>query len=278
MREDDYVSEYNPDLHLEKNSINLGDCLQLMNGIKDNSVDMVLCDLPYGTSQCSWDSIIDLDRLWLQYDRIIKDNGAIVLTANFKFSNILIKSNNSLFKYKWIWDKVIGVNFMNVNKMPNFGFEEVLVFYKSLPTYNPQMEKGNPYQDNRKNDRRTDTEALGSRAKYIKQNNEGERYPRGIIEFSARNNNPLHPTQKPVALFEYLIKTYTNEGDLVLDNTSGSGGVAISSILTNRDYICIEKEQEYYDKSVMWRDLVDSGMGYKEAMKAVKEEFDKRSD
>lgn len=250
LRNDDYVSEYNPDLHLEENSINLGDCLKLMNGIKDKSIDMILADLPYNTTNCSWDKMINLDKLWLQYERVIKDNGAIILTANMKFSNILQNSNLELFRYKWIWDKIIGVNFMNVNKMPNFGFEEILVFYKNQPTYKPQMEEGKPYKDNREINHRTNTEALGSRAKYVKQDNTGERYPRGIIEFSARNNNPLHPTQKPVNLFEYLIKTYTNKKDLILDNVSGSGTTAVAAVNTGRKYICIEKDGEYHQKSV----------------------------
>lgn len=247
LADEGYISEYDKSLHLNKNSINQGDCLELMNGIPDKSVDMILADLPYGTTACSWDSVIDLDKLWSQYERIIKDDGVIVLTANISFSNTLINSNKKMYKYKWIWDKVIGVNFMNVNKMPNFGYEEVLVFYNNLPTYNPQMEDGEPYKDNREIKERTKTEALGSRASYIKQDNKGERYPRGIIEFSARNNNPVHPTQKPVKLFEYLIKTYTNKGDIILDNVAGSGTTGVACQNTNRDYILIEQEEKYID-------------------------------
>lgn len=250
LQKEDYVSEYNPDLHLDINEIYQGDCLELMNGIPDKSIDMILCDLPYGTTQCSWDIVIPFNKLWLQYERIIKENGAIVLTARQPFTTKLIDSNINLFRQTWVWDKVIGVNFMNAKKMHTQGFEDVCIFYKSLPTYNPQMEEGKPYKDNRNIGYRTKTEALGSRANYIPQDNKGERYPRGIIRVSARNNAPLHPTQKPVELFEYFIKTYTNEGDLVLDNCIGSGTTAIACINTNRNFIGIELQEEYYKLAI----------------------------
>jgi site-specific DNA-methyltransferase (adenine-specific) len=232
---------------LEINKIYNMDCLEGMKYIDDKSIDMILCDLPYGTTACKWDTIIPFEPLWEQYERVIKDNGAIVLTARQPFTSLLITSNLKLFRQTWVWDKVISTNFMNARKMHIQGFEDVVVFYKRLPTYNPQMEEGEPYKDNRSIPHRTKTEALGSRAPYQPQDNKGVRYPRGIVRFSARNNSPLHPTQKPVELFEYFIKTYTNEGELVLDNCMGSGTTAIACINTNRNYIGFELNNEYYE-------------------------------
>jgi len=232
---------------LELNKLYNMDCLEGMKRIPDKSIDMILCDLPYGTTACKWDTIIPFEPLWEQYERVIKDNGAIVLTARQPFTSLLITSNLKLFRQTWVWDKVISTNFMNARKMHIQGFEDVVVFYKRLPTYNPQMEEGEPYKDNRSIPHRTKTEALGSRAPYQPQDNKGVRYPRGIVRFSARNNSPLHPTQKPVELFEYFIKTYTNEGDLVLDNCMGSGTTAIACINTNRNYIGFEISKEYCD-------------------------------
>ncbi len=157
LQKEGYVSEYNPDLHLDINEIYQGDCLELMNGIPDKSIDMILCDLPYGTTQCSWDIVIPFNKLWLQYERVIKENGAIVLTARQPFTTKLIDSNINLFRQTWVWDKVIGVNFMNAKKMHTQGFEDICIFYKSLPTYNPQMEEGKPYKDNRNIGYRTKT-------------------------------------------------------------------------------------------------------------------------
>lgn len=232
---------------MELNKIYNEDCLEGMKRIPDKSVDMILCDLPYGSTKLKWDTIIPFEPLWEQYERVIKDNGAIVLTARQPFTSMLITSNKKMFRQTWVWDKVIGVNFMNAKKMHMQGFEDICVFYRKLPTYNPQMEEGDPFKDSRNTEHRTKTEALGSRAKYTPQNNIGTRYPRGIIRFSARNNKPLHPTQKPVPLFEYLIKTYTNEGDLVLDNCMGSGTTAIACLNTNRNYIGFELDKGYFD-------------------------------
>ena len=224
-----------------------GDCLELMKDIPDKSVDMILCDLPYGTTSCKWDSVIPFEPLWEHYKRVIKDNGAIVLTARQPFTSRLIASNEKMFRQTWVWDKVIGVNFMNAKKMHIQGFEDICVFYKKLPTYNPQMEEGIPFKDSRETKHRTETEALGSRVKYTPQNNNGTRYPRGIIRFSARNNKPLHPTQKPVPLFEYLIKTYTNDGETVLDNCMGSGTTGAACKNLNRKFIGIELDKNYFE-------------------------------
>ena len=223
-----------------------GDCLEKMKDIPDKSIDMILCDLPYGTTACKWDTVIPFDKLWVEYERIIKNNGAIVLTARQPFTSKLISSNLKLFRQTWVWDKVIGVNFMNAKKMHTQGFEDICVFYKSLPIYNPQMETGKPYKDSRNIEHRTQTEALGSRANYIPQDNKGERYPRGIIRFSARNNSPLHPTQKPVDLLEYLIKTYTNDDMVVLDNCMGSGSTGVACKNLNRNFIGIELDSDYF--------------------------------
>ena len=232
---------------MELNKIYNEDCLEGMKRISDGSVDMILCDLPYGTTSCKWDSVIPFEPLWEHYKRVIKDNGAIVLTARQPFTSRLIASNEKMFRQTWVWDKVIGVNFMNAKKMHIQGFEDICVFYKKLPTYNPQMEEGIPFKDSRETKHRTETEALGSRVKYTPQNNNGTRYPRGIIRFSARNNNPLHPTQKPVPLFEYLIKTYTNDGETVLDNCMGSGTTGVACKNLNRKFIGIELDENYFE-------------------------------
>lgn len=164
--------------------------------------------------------MIPFEPMWNELKRIIKPNGAIVLFWSEPFSSALRMSNLKMYKYDWIWEKNIWTNFMNVKKQPNRSYEKIIVFYRKQPTYNPQMIEWKPYRDNRKTDQRTKTEAIWSRAKYIQQDNNWYRYPNWTIHISSRNNNPLHPTQKPVALIEYLIKTYTNEWETVLDFTA----------------------------------------------------------
>ena len=234
---------------MKTNQIYHGDCLDLLPSIPSKSVDMILCDLPYGTTACEWDSIIDMGRLWQEYERVIKDNGAIVLTANSVFTFKLWSSNPSLFRYKWIWEKTMGTRFLHANKMPIGKHEDILIFYKALPTYNPQMQEGKPYKDS---DRKRVSSKSQNLTDTIKKpiDNTGYRYPDDIIKFSNGNNHSIHPTQKPVALFEYLIKTYTNENELVLDNCSGSGTTAIACLNSNRRFICIEKDEAYYKKSL----------------------------
>jgi site-specific DNA-methyltransferase (adenine-specific) len=210
-------------------------------------VDAIITDPPYGTTACKWDSVIPFDEMWERLNKIIKPNGAIVLFGSEPFSSALRMSNIKNYKYDWIWEKSVGTNFMNVKKMPNRSYEKISVFYKKLPTYNPQMREGKPYKDNRVIDKRTKTEALKSRAKYIKQDNKGERYPNGTINISSRNNKPVHPTQKPVALMEYLIKTYTNENELVLDFTMGSGSTGVACKNLNRKFIGIELDEGYFN-------------------------------
>ena len=240
--------------------IDCGDCLELMKDIPDKSIDMILCDLPYGTTRNKWDSIIPLDELWKHYERIIKDNGAIVLFAQTPFDKVLGCSNLKLLKYEWIWEKEAGTGFLNAKKMPLKIHENILVFYKSLPTYNPQMREGfKPYKG------KVSAKNLSS-SNYGDSNNdtvtevqyEG-RYPISIVDFS-RDRSKLHPTQKPVALLEYLIKTYTNEGDVVLDNCMGSGSTCVACVNTGRHYIGFEKEPEYFDIACERLDEAEEGM------------------
>lgn len=229
------------------NKITQGDCLEVMREIPDKSVDMILCDLPYGTTACKWDIIIPFESLWEQYERIIKDNGAIVLTAKNPFTARVISSNLRLFKYEIIWEKTIPTNFMNAKKQPMFKHENILVFYKKQPVYNPQMQQGKPYTDKRNNERKTYM-PNGVKTKKVEVKNEGTRYPSTVVKISNGNNSKTsHPTQKPVDLFEYLIQTYTNENEVILDNCVGSGTTAVAAINTGRQFIGIERETEYVE-------------------------------
>ena len=223
-------------------SIKQGDCLELMKEIPDKSVDMILCDLPYGTTKNKWDSVIPLNKLWKQYERMIKDNGAIVLFSQMPFSAELVHSNLKLFKYEWIWQKDNGTGFLNAKKMPLKVHENILVFYKKLPLYNPQMRTGfKPYKCKQG---RHSTNYGAYEQGHITESN-GERYPIDIIKF--KKDSGLHPTQKPVELLEYLIKTYTNEGETVLDNCMGSGSTGVACINTNRNFIGYELDEKYFE-------------------------------
>lgn len=218
------------------------DCLQLMPWVPDKSIDLILCDLPYGTTRNKWDSVIDLDKLWLQYERIIKDNGAIVLFAQAPFDKVLGSSNLPLLKYEWIWQKDNGTGFLNAKKMPLKIHENILVFYKNPPVYNPQMRLGfKPYTS--KSGRGSSN--YGQQVSVVTENT-GERYPIDVLVFG-RDKNKVHPTQKPVALLEYLIKTYTNPGKTVLDNCMGSGSTGVACVNTGRNFIGIEKNDGYFD-------------------------------
>lgn len=224
-----------------------GDCLEVMKAIPGKSVDMILCDLPYGTTQNKWDSIIPLEPLWEQYERIIKDNGAIVLFAQTPFDKILGSSNLKMLRYEWIWEKTTATGHLNAKKMPMKAHENILVFYKKLPTYNPQKTTGHTavhsytkHQDDGSNYGKT---SIG-----ISGGGSTERYPRSIQVFkSDKQKIALHPTQKPVALLEYLIKTYTNECETVLDNTMGSGSTGVACVNTNRKFIGIELDDNYFN-------------------------------
>lgn len=222
-----------------------GDCLDIMPLIPDKSIQLILADLPYGTTACKWDSIIDLDLLWKQYKRIITDNGVIVLTASQPFTTKLISSNYEMFRYEWIWEKTLFSNFALVKKQPAKLHENILVFYKKQPIYKPQMQEGKPYTDKpRKRTMGVINDAIGMK-KAIE--NKGERYPSSVQKFSNGNNGTKHPTQKPLELMKYLISTYSNENDMVLDNTMGSGTTCLGAKELNRKFIGIEKEPKYYE-------------------------------
>jgi len=231
----------------------LGDCLEWMTKIPDKSIDIILSDLPYGTTACSWDSIISLNELWEQYERITKENSAILLTASQPFTSVLVMSNPKLFKYEWIWEKNRGSNFASVKYQPMKEHESVLVFYKKRPIYNeqkiPRSELGqarSKYKINASNTGKRDVYngMIGIDSGYIETN---FRCARSIIKFNTEVG--LHPTQKPVALFEYLIKTYSNENMIILDNAAGSCTTAIACKNLNRKWICIEKEEKYCEIS-----------------------------
>lgn len=234
----------------------LGDCLDIMPNIPSQSIDMILCDLPYGTTACKWDSIIPFDKLWEQYGRVIKPNGAIALTSSQPFTSFLVTSNPKWFRHEWIWQKNRGSNFALLKWQPFKEHESVLVFSKETAAYHPIMEERSENGKSRcayTFNNKVTSETINNDTFY---NQDGERRkldenlrnPSSVQKFNTEVG--LHPTQKPVALFEYLIKTYTKEGDLVLDNTAGVFTTAIACLNTNRKYIVIEKEQEYFDKGM----------------------------
>jgi site-specific DNA-methyltransferase (adenine-specific) len=215
------------------------DCMELLPELPCNSVDMVLCDLPYGTTQNKWDNVIPLAPLWEQYRRVLKSGGAVVLTAAQPFAAALVCSNLSEFKYEWIWEKDNGTGFLNAKKQPLRLHEQVLVFYSSQCVYRPQMEPGKPYVCK-----------AGAKSKNygaqvdVTTVNTGERYPKTVLRF-ARDKGKVHPTQKPVALFEYLIRTYTNDGATVLDNCCGAGTTGVACQNTGRNFIQIDSDEKY---------------------------------
>lgn len=237
-------------IQTETNVIYNEDCLQGMKRLADGSIDMILCDLPYGTTNCSWDTIIPFQPLWEHYERVIKDNGAIVLTGSQPFSTKLISSNIELFRYEWIWDKKNPTNFPLARKQPLKYHENILVFYKNQPTYNPQKWRGLP-NHNQGSIKKDPTTEVFKPTRRTDDDLSGEKFPRSIIEISKHSSQlGLHPTQKPVELFEYLIKTYTNPGDVVLDNCMGSGTTAIACINTERRFVGFETEKKYFDLSL----------------------------
>lgn len=225
------------------NSLIEGDCLIEMKKIPDKSVDMVMCDLPYGTTQNKWDSVIPLDKLWEEYKRIVKLNGAIVLTSSGLFTAQLMLSAPEMFKYKWVWIKSKSTNFLNAKKQPLRKHEDVCVFYRKQPTYNPQMTKGEPYD---KGIRKNQLSGSYGNFKPAHVHSSGERYPIDVIYVkTAESEGPVyHPTQKPVELGRYMIRTYTNPGDIVLDNTFGSGSFLVAAISEGRNFIGIEKNED----------------------------------
>jgi len=234
---------------METNVIYNEDCLKgIPDKIDDNSIDMILADLPYNITACDWDSIIPLDKLWEEYKRVIKDEGAIVLTASGKFTPILKMSNIDWYKYEWVWIKCRPSNFLQSRKRPMKYHENVLVFYKEQPIYNPQMEKRKEKDLRNNAPRINDSEIHGH--SYYQPNSRGNNkkiFPKSYQKFCKGKEKKYHPTAKPVSLFEYLIKTYTDENNIVLDNVIGSGTTAIACLKTNRKFIGFEKEEKYYN-------------------------------
>lgn len=235
------------------NKVFEADCLDLMPQIPDKSIDMILCDLPYGTTQNKWDSVIDLNKLWQEYTRIIKDDGVIVLTSQGIFTAHLIMSNESWFKYKIVWIKSKSTNFLNAKKQPLRKHEDICVFYRQQPTYHPQMSQGESYDKGIRKDQFTGSYG-DFKPRHIKS--DGSRYPNDVVCYeedlsddfvyvkTAESEGPVyHPTQKPVELGRYLIRTYTNPGDIVLDNACGSGSFLVAAALEGRNFIGIEKNQ-----------------------------------
>ena len=237
-----------------------GDCLEMMKDIPDNSIDMVLCDLPYGTSASSWDKKLPMNDLWNEYKRIIKHNRAIVLFSQQPFTSLLITSNIEMWKYNWIWEKDNGTNFMNSHFCPLKITEDICVFGNGATSfvkngenliYNPQFSEGKPYSiisGNQKSNSAVVRGGKGGRDDVggYKTESDGKRYPKNLIKFN-RDKDKLHPTQKPVSLCEYLIQTYTNEGDVVLDNCMGSGTTGIACLNTNRKFIGMELDDTYFE-------------------------------
>lgn len=235
-----------------------GDCITLMDDIEDKSIDMILCDLPYGVlnksnSNAKWDSVIPFKKLWDEYERIIKDNGAIVLFAQGMFTADLMESNRKLWRYNLVWDKIQKGGFLNARRMPLRQHEDICIFYKKLPTYNPQMieceERRKCHVKKTKELSEEETNSCyGKYYKIYKDEMTNEMFPSSIIRFSReQGRNNFHPTQKPISLLSWLIKTYTNENELVLDNCCGSGSTGIACIQTNRKFIGMELDDKYYE-------------------------------
>ena len=229
---------------MEYNLLN-GDCLQLMEAIPDDSIDMVLCDMPYGATECKWDKTLDLSEVWKHINRITKNNAAICLFSAQPFTSILINSNLKNYRTEWIWEKPAATGFLNAKIQPLRAHENIIVFYRKKPTYNPQMTHGHKRKTaSRKN---VNSECYGDAIK-MQHYDSTSRYPRDVIIFpSDKQLISLHPTQKPVSLCEYFIKTYSNENDVILDFTMGSGTTGIACLNTNRKFIGIEKDDKYFE-------------------------------
>jgi len=220
-----------------------GDCIEVMRHLPNGCIDMVLCDLPYGTTQNKWDSIVPLDELWAEYKRIVKPNGAIVLTSQGLFTAMLIMSQPKMFKYKWVWEKSKPTNFLNAKKQPLRKHEDVCVFYQRQPVYNPQMTEGEPYDKGvRKN------QLSGSYGDFlpVHVHSDGKRYPTDVVYFKTAESegDVIHATQKPVELGRYFVRTYSRPGDLILDNTSGSGSFLLAALMEGRNFMGIEKNAD----------------------------------
>lgn len=226
-----------------------GDCLDVLPTLPANSVDMVLCDLPYGTTRCRWDSVIPLDLLWKEYMRIVKPNGAIVLTAQTPFDKVLGCSRLDLLRYEWIWEKTHPTGHLNAKKAPMKAHENVLVFYRQMPTYNPIKTNGHIRKTATK--RRDDTAVYGEQKFTAIPYDSTERYPRSVLKIASdKQRLKLHPTQKPLALMEYMVQTYSNPGDVVLDNAMGSGTTGVACAKLGRRFVGVEKDAHFYSVAV----------------------------
>lgn len=232
------------------------ECLNAMANLEDNSVDMVFCDLPYGTTNNKWDSVIPLDLLWQEYNRVCKEEAAMVFTAQTPFDKILGASNLKNLRYEWVWHKNKATGHLNAKKMPMKAHENILVFYRKLPTYNPQKTSGhiarNAGPTNLKEYHDRNYQCATQK---LNKGGQTERYPRSILEIPVINNDSpdkWHPTQKPVELMQYMIRTYSNEGDVVLDNTMGSGATGVAAMKENRSFIGIEMNKGYFEKAQDW--------------------------
>lgn len=229
----------------------LGDCLELYKSIEPKSIDLILTDLPYGTTACKWDTIIPFDKLWEMVNYLLKPNGAFITTASQPFTSALVMSNPKMFKYEWIWEKSKASNFLLAKKQPLKAHENVLVFAKGTPNYYPQKTQGKPYYRGGVKEKHDNPEVSNNIPNYhthIRKSEDGMRLPRSVQYFTtAEFDGKYHPTQKPVALMEYLIKTYTNEGETVLDFTMGGGSTGVACKNTGRNFIGIELDEEYFE-------------------------------
>jgi DNA modification methylase len=228
------------------NQIINADCFDIFPQIPTGSVDMILCDLPFGTTQSPWDSILPFEQLWSAYERIIKENGAICLFAKAPFDKTLAASNLRLFRYEWIWEKNKATGHLNKSLMPLQAHENILVFYKRPPVYNPQMSQGHKPMHAATNNHKSTV--YGDGVPWSNEAGSTERYPRSVLYYPVVNNDDperVHPNQKPIPLLEYLIRTYTNTGDMVLDNCAGSCSTAVAAARTGRNYIAIERDKKH---------------------------------
>lgn len=231
-----------------KSELICDDCLAAMKKMPENSVDMVLCDLPYGITRNKWDSVIPLDELWKEYRRIVKENGAIVLFGSGMFTAELMKSGKEMWRYNLIWKKTTVTGFLNAKKMPLRQHEDICVFYGKLPVYNPQMTHGHKRKVSTAQHKRNSRKTTNYGAFALKTYDSTERYPTSVLEFATdKQKSAIHPTQKPVALMEYLIKQYTNEGDTVLDNCMGSGSTGVACVHIGRKFVGVEIDEKYYE-------------------------------
>ncbi|BDZ84656.1 methyltransferase [Claveliimonas bilis] len=266
-------AEQKTDMSKVINRLFEGDCLEYMEKIPDGSVDMILCDLPYGMTQNQWDCYIPLEELWKQYKRVIKPSGAIVLTSNGVFTAKLILSQPGIFKYKWVWEKSKPTNFLNAKKQPLRKYEDVCVFYKKQPTYHPQMTPGEPYDKGVRKD-----QLCGNYGDFdpVHVASKGERYPTDIIYIKTAESEGAvyHPTQKPVELGRYMVRTYTNPGDVVLDNTFGSGSFLVAALMEGRNFIGIEKNENV---ALFKREEIDYIEVAKKRLKEAWNGLDKKS-